>query len=134
MHMQCTNNSDTLCTSQDKSVSVQNSSYCSSLAPTSVVLRGVTTISISSNLSLALSKTTDTIKRKFQHPNLPLLALHVWDLPSNQLEIKSFCKMLQSLSQNQEKHLLRKSVIQNGSYTPIGVIERRLIWSRPLLH
>ena len=59
-----TNNSDTLCTSQDTSISVQNSSYFSSLAPKSVVLRGDTTISISSNSSSTLSKTTDIIKRK----------------------------------------------------------------------
>ena len=72
-------------------------------------------------------------KGKSQHPNLPLLALHTWELSSNQLEIKSFRKRLQTLSQNQYEHLLRKSMIQNASYTPIGVIERRLIWSRPLL-
>ena len=34
--------------------------------------------------------------------------------------------MLQTLSQSQNEHLLRKSMIQNGSYTTIGVIERRL--------
>ena len=31
-------------------------------------------------------------KGKFQHPNLPLLALHAWELSSNHLEIKSFRK------------------------------------------
>ena len=50
-----TNNSYTLCTSQDTSVSVQNSSYCSSLAPTSVVLRGVTTISIRKIMSTPIN-------------------------------------------------------------------------------
>ena len=47
-------------------------------------------------------------KGKFQYPNLPLLALHAWELSSNQLEIKSFCKRLQTLSQNQDEYLLRK--------------------------
>ena len=70
---------------------------------------------------------------KFLHPDLPLLDLHAWELSSYQLEIKSFGKMLQTLSQNQDEHLLRKSMIQNESYTPVGVIERRLIWSWPLL-
>ena len=70
---------------------------------------------------------------KFQHRNLPLLALHAGELSSSQLEIKMFHKTLQTLSQNQNEHLLRKSMIQNGSYTPIGVIERRLIQSQPLL-
>ena len=79
------------------------------------------------------TKLLTQVKGKFQHLNLPLLTPHAWELLNNQLEIKSFCKMLQTLSQNQDKHLLRKAMIQNGSYTPIGVIERRLIWSSPLL-
>ena len=72
-------------------------------------------------------------KGKFLHPNLPLLNFHDWELSSSQLEIKSFRKVLQTLSQNQDEHLLRKSVIHNWWYSPIGVIERRLIRSRPLL-
>ena len=72
-------------------------------------------------------------KGKFQHPNLPFLALHTWELSNNQLEIKSFHKTLQIWSPNQDEHLLRKSMIQNGLYSPIGVIEKRLIQSQPLL-
>ena len=72
-------------------------------------------------------------KGKFLHQNLPLLDLHAWELSNNQSEIKSFRKTLQILSQNQDEHLLRKSMMRNGSYTLIGVIERRLIQSRPLL-
>ena len=70
-----TNNSDTICTRHDSTVSVQNSSYCSSLAPTSVVLKGVTTISISSNSSFVLSKTTDTSKKKVSTSKSPLTRL-----------------------------------------------------------
>ena len=55
-------------------------------------------------------------KGKFQYKNLSFLALHTWELPSNQLEIKTFRKALQILSQNQDKHLLIKSLMQNGSY------------------
>ena len=44
-------------------------------------------------------------KGKFQHPNLPLLDLHAWELSNNQSEIKYFRKTLQILSQNQAKHL-----------------------------
>ena len=65
-----------------------------------------------------LPKLLTQAKGKFQHPNLPLFALHAWELSNNQLEIKSFRKELQTFSQNQDKHLLRKSMIQNGSYTP----------------
>ena len=67
-----TDNSDTICTSQDSTISVQNSSYCSSLAPMSVVFRGVTTISISSNSSSALSKTANTSKRKVSTSKSPI--------------------------------------------------------------
>ena len=102
-----TDNSDSICTSQDLTVSVQNSSYCSSLAPMSVVFRGVTTISISSNFSYALFKTTDTSKRKVLTSKSPITRLR--ELSNNQLDIKSFRKALQTLSQNQDEHLLRKS-------------------------
>ena len=53
-------------------ISVQNSSYCSSLAPLTVVLRGITTVSIISNSSSALSKTTDTSKRKVSTSKSPV--------------------------------------------------------------
>lgn len=72
-------------------------------------------------------------KGKFQHQNLTTLALHAWELSSNLLEIKNFRKTLQTLSQDQEENLLRKSMMRNGPFIPIGVIERRLIRSRPLL-
>ena len=72
-------------------------------------------------------------KGKFLHQNLQLLDLHAWELSNNQSAIKTFRKTLQKLSPNQEEHLLKKSMMRNGSYTLIGVIERRLIWSWPLL-
>ena len=71
-------------------------------------------------------------KGKFQHQNLPVLNLHAWELSSNQIEIENFHKTLQILSPNQDEHQLRKSLMQNGSYIPVGVIEGRLIRSRPL--
>ena len=67
-----TDNSDTICTCQDSTISVQNSSYCSFLTPTFMVFKGVTTISISSNLSSALSKTADTSKRKVSTSKSPI--------------------------------------------------------------
>ena len=82
---------------------------------------------------LCFPKLLTQAKGKFHHQNFPFLALRTWVLSSNQLEIKSFRKMLQTFSQNQEEHLLRKSMMQNGSYTAIGVIERRLTQSQPLL-
>ena len=71
-------------------------------------------------------------KGKFQHRNLPVLYLHAWELSSNQIEIENFHKTLQILSPNQDEHQLRKSLMWNGSYIPVGVIEGRLIRSRPL--
>ena len=52
-------------------ISVQNSSDCSSLASTAVVLRGSTAISVSSNSSSTLSKTSDTSKRKISTSKSP---------------------------------------------------------------
>ena len=125
-----TNNSDTLCSSQDTSISVQKSSYCSSL-PQLQWFSEVLQLLVSAPILLQLfPKLLTQSKGRFQHPNLPLLALHAWELSSNQLEIKCFRRRLQTLSQNQDKHLFRKSMMQNGSYTPIGVIERR--FSAPL--
>ena len=69
-------------------------------------------------------------KGKFQHQNLPALNLHAWELSNNQLEIKNFRK---KLSPNQDEHQLRKSMMRNGSFIRVGVIEERLIRSRPLL-
>ena len=72
-------------------------------------------------------------KGKFQHQNLPALNFHAWELSNNQLEIKNFRKTLQILSPNQDEHQLRKSMMRNGSFMPVGDIEGRLIRSRPLL-
>ena len=92
-------NSDTFCSSQDTSISVQNSSHCSLLASTTVVLRGTASSSVSSNLSSFISKTSDTVKRKISTPKSPITR------PSRlgvikQSEIKSFRKTLQTLSEN----------------------------------
>ena len=64
-------------------------------------------------------------KGKFQHPNLPLLDLHTWELSNNQSEIENFCKTLQILSPNQDEQQLRRSMTRNGLYIPVGVIEGR---------
>ena len=65
-------NSDTFCSSQDTSISVQNSSHCSLLASRAVVLRGTTTSSVSSNLSSTIAKTSDTVKRKISTSKSPI--------------------------------------------------------------
>ena len=75
------------CSSQDTAISV-NSSYCSSLAPTTVVLRGITTVSISSNSSSALSKTTDTGKRKVSTSKISHYSIFTLGRSNNQSEIK----------------------------------------------
>ena len=72
-------------------------------------------------------------KGKFQHQNLPALNIQAWELSNNQLEIKNFRKTLQILSPDQDEHHLRKSMTGNGLFIPVGVIEGRLIRSRPLL-
>ena len=70
---------------------------------------------------------------RFVHQNLPILDLHAWELSNNQSEIRNFHKTLQILSPDQEEHLHKKSTMQNGPSSLIGVIQKRLIRSRPLL-
>ena len=73
-------------------------------------------------------------KGRFVHQNLPLLNLHAWELSNNQsIRDKNFRKMLQILSLDQEEQLHKKSTMQNGPSSLIGVIQKRLIRSRPLL-
>ena len=72
-------------------------------------------------------------KGRFIHQNLPILDLHTWELSNNQSEIRNFHKTLQILSPDQEEHLHKKSMMQNGPSSLIGVIQKRLIRSRPLL-
>ena len=72
-------------------------------------------------------------KGRFVHQNLPILDLHAWELSNNESEIRNFHKTLQILSPDQEEHLHKKSTVQNGPSSIIGVIQKRLIRSRPLL-
>ena len=103
------NNADYSCPEQDTSVSVQNSSYSSSLAATSMVLRGTTTACLSSSSSSTFSKTINTSKRKVSTSKPPS------SQPSHlgvikQSEIEKFHKRLKILSPNQDEHQLRKSM------------------------
>ena len=87
---------------------MQNSSYWFS---------DVLQLLVSAPIRLSLfPKLLTQSKRKFQKPNLPLLALH---------EIKKIAKRCKFCLKNQDEQS-RKSRIQNESYTPGGVIERRL--------
>ena len=79
------------------------------------------------------SKFSTQSKGRCLHQNLPLLDLHAWELSSNQLEIENFRKTLQISSLNQEENLLRRPTVPNGPSSLIGIVERRLIRSRPLL-
>ena len=72
-------------------------------------------------------------KGRVVHQNLPILDLHAWELSNNQSEIRNFHKTLQILSPDQEEHLHKTSTMQNGPSFLIGVIQKRLIRSRPLL-
>ena len=66
-------NSDTFYSGQDMSVLVQNNSDCSSLASTAVVLRGSSSISVSSNSSFTLSKTSENFYIKISHSSTFML-------------------------------------------------------------
>ena len=122
--------SDTCCSRENPTTSVQNSSHSSVLATATVVLRTSSSISVSSDSSATNSKTTDSIQRKICTSKPPNSA---WELSNNQSEIRNFHKTLQILSPDQEEHLHKKSTMQNGPSSLIGVIQKRLIRSRPLL-
>ena len=64
-------NSDTFCSRQDSSISVQNSSNCSVLASTTVVPITSTASSVSSDSSATVSKISDTVGRKISASKPP---------------------------------------------------------------
>ena len=103
-------NSDTLCSRKDLSASVQNSSNSSILAPANVVPKTSKASSVSPNSSATISRTSATVKRKISASKPPSPQPIAWELSNNQSEIENFCKTLQISSQNQEEHLLRRSM------------------------
>ena len=123
--------SDSCCSGKNPTTSVQNSFDSSVLATTTMVLR-TSSLSVSSDSSATNSKTLDSIQRKICSSKPPT------SRPSRlgvikQSEIKKFRKTLQILSLDQEEHLHKKSTMQNGPSSPIGVIQKRLFRSWPLL-
>ena len=91
------------CTSQDSTISVQNSSYCPSVAPMSVVFRGVTTISISSNSFSALSKTAITSKGKVSASKSPITRSSWLRVIKQSIRDKKFSQSLQTVSKSRRK-------------------------------
>ena len=114
--------------------SVQNSSDSSVLATITVVLRTSSSLSVSSDSSATNSKTLDSIQRKIcssKPPNSRPSRLGV--IKQSIRDKKKIRKTLQILSLDQEEHLHKKSTMQNGPSSLMGVIQKRLIRSRPLL-
>ena len=130
-----TNNNDSFCPEQDSTISVQNSSYSTSLTATNMVLRGATSTGLSSRSSSSFSKSVNTSKRKVSTSNSASSqpSRLVVIKQSIRADKKKFRKTLQILSPNQDEHQLRKSMRRNGSFLPVDVIEGRLTRSRPLL-
>ena len=124
------NNIDSFCPKQDQS-------QCrivpkAPLWPQRLWFSEVLQLLVSAPVRLPLfQKLLTQTKAKFQHQNLPVLDLRAWELS------KSFRKFSQNLadlvSTSRQKHQLRRSMLRNGSYISVGVIERRLIRSQPLL-
>ena len=126
------NNTNSFCPEQDSPISVQNNSYSTSLAATNMALRGSTTTCLSSSLSSTLSKLL-TSKRKVSTLISPSTQPSHLGVIKQSVRDRKFLQTLQNLSPNQDEHQLRKSMTRNGLYIPVGVIEGRLIWSRPIL-
>ena len=128
-------NANSFCLEQDTPISVQNISDNPSLAtlwPQQSWFSEVLQLLVSAPVCLPLVPNLLS-QGKLQHQNLPALNLHAWELSNNQLEIKKIRKTLRILSPDQDEHQLRKYMTRNGLFIPVGVIEERLIRSRPFL-
>ena len=112
---------------------MQNSSYSPCLAATGMVLRGTTTACLGSSSSFTFPKIINTSKRKVSTSKPPSSQPSRLGVIKQSVRDINFCKTLQILSPNQDEHQLRKSMTRNGTYVPVGVIERMLIQSWPLL-
>ena len=66
---------------------------------------------------------------QFVRNNIENLRLHIWILCANQSEIKAFQRKLPNMPLKLYKLLLGKSMISNGTFSPIGVVSGRLIQS-----
>ena len=81
--------SDTCCSRENPTTSVQNSSHSSVLATTTVILRTSSSISVSPIRLPLIPRLLTQSKGRFVHQNLPILDLHAWELSNNQSEIRN---------------------------------------------
>ena len=72
-------------------------------------------------------------KGRFIHQNLPVLDLHAWELSNNQSEIKKKSQNVADFVSRSRRTSTQKVYDANGPSSLIGVLQKRLIWSRPLL-
>ena len=59
---------------------------------------------------------------QFVRNNIENLRLHVWILCANQSEIEAFWRKLPNTPLKLDKFLLEKSMISNGTFSPVGVV------------
>ena len=115
-------NTNSFCPEQDTPISVQNEFYSSSLTVTNIVLRGSITTCLSSSSS-------STFSRILTQANLPVLNRHAWELSRNQLRDRNFANIAVCVSKSKPTSTQKA---YDTKCIAIGVIERRLSWSRPL--
>ena len=107
-----------LCPEQDSSVSVQNSSYSTSLATTNMVIRGSTTTCLSSSSSSTLSKLL-TNKRKVStsiSPSTQPSCLGVIKQSVRDRNFRKRCRICLQIKTNINSESLM-------TYIPVGVID-----------
>ena len=110
---------------KNPTTSVQNSSYSSVLATTTVVLRTSSSFSFSPDSSATNSKTLDSIQRKICSSKPPTSRpSRLGVIKQSIREKNNFRKTLQILSLDQEEHLHKKSMTQSGPSSLIGVIQK----------
>ena len=119
--------SDTCCSRENPTTSVQNSSHSSVLATTTVVLRTSSSVSVSSDSSATNSKTTDSIQRKICTSKPPNSRPTRLGVIKQSIRDKKFSQNVADFVSRSRRASTQKVTMQNGPSSLIGVIQKRLI-------
>ena len=97
------------------------------------VLRGSTSTCLSSSLSSTLSKSINTSKRKVSTSKPPSTQPSCLGVIKQSVRDRKFLQNVADFVSKSRRTSSQKVMTWNGAYIPVGVIEGRLIRSRPLI-
>ena len=95
--------------------------------------RGTTTACLSSSLSSTFSKTINTSKMKVSTSKPPSSEPSRLGVIKQSVRDRKFLQNVADFASKSRRTSTQKVCDANGPYIPVGVIERKLIRSRPLL-